>query len=348
MGRSRTRAIPIRWALIAAACAAGCGGAASAGPSATTAAAQDERPLDWALLLPIETEGVVRLDLARMRRSPHNAALEPVLEEMLGDFADPGMRQGLADLIARTDVVLIALMPEAPDREDEVMVLAHGDYAPDEIERLNAAAGDTESSRAIDVRGQRVWIGVDPEDTTAVAQLRPDTLAMTSDRDRMDRLIARTTMASNTPRWPPSLRPLIEASQLEGATFGLALANRRFGPDGLEAMEISLAGTADADGPLDVQVIVEMGDPVMANAGAMFIEGMIRELAQSASGEAFALGSLARLARIQAEGTRIRGSIHADEMEARQLVPGLMGLLRDGMRDEVGDPDVISPLPTPL
>ncbi len=325
---------------------AGCG-AAAAPPAATTAAREPEPPLDWALLLPIETEGLVRLDLARMRRSSHRDALAPLVGELLGDAQDGDLRAGLASLVDRTDLVVVALLPdEREGDEDEVLVLARGDYAPDEIERLEAVSGG--GSRTLELRGQRVWVGSDPEDTTALAQLRPDTLALTATPAQMERLIARTSMAGGAPRWPPSVRALVEATRLEQATFGVAFANRRMGPDDGEPLDISLAGTADADGPLDVEVLVEVGDATLAAAGAIFLEAMIGEIAQSAEGESFALGSLARLARVEASGTRIRGSIHADEAEARQLVPGLMGLLRDGLRGDLEEPDVISPLPTPL
>lgn len=325
---------------------AGCGAAASP-PSAAPEAPAAARPLDWALLLPIETEGLVRLDLARMRRSSHRDALSPLVDELLSDTEDGGLRARLASLIDRTDLVLVALLPsESEDAEDEALVLARGEYAPDEIERLEAASGG--GSRALELRGQRVWVGGDPEDTTALAQLRPDTLALTASPAQMERLIARTSMAGGAPRWPPSVRALVEATRLEQATFGVAFANRRMGPDESEPLDISLAGIANADGPLDVEVLVEVGDATLAAAGAIFLEAMIGEIARSAEGESFALGGLARLARVEASGTRIRGSIHADEAEARQLVPGLMGLLRDGLRGDLEEPDLISPLPTPL
>ncbi len=76
-------------------------------------------------------------------------------------------------------------------------------------------------------------------------------------------------------------------------------------------------------------------------------EAMVQELAASAVGESFALGELAQLTRFEANGTRIRGSIHAEARSAQQLVPGLMGLLRDGFEEEA-PPAIASPLPTPL
>lgn len=337
-----------RIAIVVALFALGCGSAGASGPSSRTARTVGEPPLDWAMLLPIETDGVVRLDLARMRRSPHRESLQPVFDQLLSGVADPAMQEGLAGLIERTDLVLVAFVPAGPDEEDEILILARGGYAPDEIERLNAATSDGQGSRAIEVRGRRVWIGADPEDPTAMAQLRPDTLALTADSERMERLIARIGMPAGTPRWPPSLRALIEATRLEEATFGLALANRSMGEEMGEPMTMSLAGTADADGPLDLEVLIELGDPGLAAAGAVFFEAMIRELAGAAGGESFALGSLARMARIEASGTRVRGSIHADRTEAQQLVPGLMGLLRDGLSEEEAEPDILSPMPTPL
>lgn len=316
--------------------ALGCGGSAPSPRSAADA----EPALDWALLLPIETDGLVRVDLARMRRSPHRASVQPVFDELLIEIAEPAMREGFAGLLARTDVVLVGLIPPDLGMEDEVLVLARGRYRPDELARLERGG------RAITVDGRRVVLGPEGRSGAALAQLRGDTLAMTATLDRMERLIARTRMPAGSPRWPPSLRALVEASRLEAATIGLALANRGVGGEEGDIMAMTLAGTADVDGPLDVQLFVELGDPTLAAVATVFFEAMVDELSSSAVGESFALGELAELTTIEANGTRIRGSIHAEARAAQQLVPGLMGLLRDGFEEE--QPAIVSPLPTPI
>lgn len=315
----------------------GCGASAPDPRSAR----EREGALDWALLLPIETDGLVRVDLARVRRSPHRASVEPVFDDFLVEMAEPAMRQGFAELLTRTDVILVGLIPPATGVEDEVLILARGTYRPDELASLPG------EGRTVTVEGHPVRIGRQGAQRTALVQLRPDTLAMTATIDRMEGLIARTRMASGPPRWPPSLRRLVAASRLEQATFGLALANRGVGgaQEG-DIMAMTLAGTADVDGPLDVELLVELGDPALAAVATVFFEAMVHELSSSAVGESFALGGLAELTRIEANGTRVSGSIHAEPAAAQQLVPGLMGLLRDGFEEE--PPALVSPLPTPI
>lgn len=325
----------MRILLVLALFALGCGASAPSPQSAADA----EPALDWALLLPIETDGLVRVDLARVRRSPHRASVQPVFDDLLIGMAQPAMREALGELLARTDVILVGLMPPELGIEDEALILARGSYRPDEVARMRRAAS------SVDVDGHRVWVG--EEDGSAFAQLRGDTVAMTASLDRMERLIARTQMRSGPPRWPPALRALVEASDLERATIGLALANRGVAPEEGDIMAMTLAGTADVDGPLDVQLFVELGDPTLAAVATVFFEAMVQELAASAVGESFALGELAQLTRFEANGTRIRGSIHAEARSAQQLVPGLMGLLRDGFEEEA-PPAIASPLPTPL
>ena len=314
----------------------GCGASAPDPRSA----AQGEAALDWALLLPIETDGLVRVDLARVRRSPHRASVQPVFDDFLVEMAQPAMRQGFADLLSRTDVILVGLIPPASGVEDEVLILARGSYRPDELASLPGGG------RTVTVGGHPVRIEREGGQQTALVQLRPDMLAMTATIDRMEGLIARTRMAAGPPRWPPSLRRLVEASGLEQATFGLALANRGVGGEEGDMMAMTLAGTANVDGPLDVELLVELGDPALAAVATVFFEAMVHELSSSSVGESFALGELADLTHIEANGTRVRGSIHAEPVAAQQLVPGLMGLLRDGFEEE--PPALVSPLPTPI
>lgn len=313
--------------------ALGCGAA-----TPTSRVESADPALDWALLLPVETDGLVRVDLARVRRSPHRSSVQPVFDELLMEVAQPSMRDGLGGLLDRTDVVLLGLIPPATGMGDEVIVLARGKYRPDEVSHM--AAGE----RAALVAGHQVWVQRD--DGVALAQLRPDTIAMTANFDRMQRLIARTRMPPGPPRWPPALRALVEAADLERSTIGIALANRGVAPEG-ELMAMTMAGTADMDGALDIELFVELGDPTLAALATVFFEALLQELAASTEGEAFALGELAELTRFETVGTRIRGSIHAEPRRAEQLVPGLMGFLRDGF-DEPEVPTLASPLaPTP-
>ncbi len=289
------------------------------------------------MLLPIETEGLVRIDLSRMRQSPHRAVLQPVLDDLLSGVEDGGMRQGFASLLTRTNVVMIALLPSSGDAEGEIMILANGSYDPDEIARLDASGSSADAGAVIERDGHRVWVGRDPDDRTAIVQLRPDTLALTGSMDQMELLLARTRMRGSSPRWPPSLRALVEATNLEQATFGLALANRSLGDeDEEEPLTMSLAGCADVDGPLDIEVLVEVGEPALAQMAAALVASMLEEMARSANAEAFALRRLAQLARIETSGSRILGSIHADRAAADELVPSLMGMLRQELS---GDPD---------
>lgn len=323
--------------LLLAAFALACG----SGPGARTAA--DTGPtLDWALLLPIETDGLVRVDLERMRRSPHRASVQPVFHGFVEQlvFPEPNTSDGALDaLLARTDVLMIGLLPRGVDAEDEVLVLARGRYRPNELESLEG------SGNPRDVDGHRVWVQDDEEGGRAISRLREDTFAMTASFERMDRLIARTRMASS-PRWPPALRGLVASSGFEDATVGVALSNRGIGAAEGDLTSMSLAAVADVDGPLDVELMMELGDADLAMAATMLLDALVQELARSAVGEAFALAELAELTRIEASGTRVVGSIHAAPRSAEQLVPGLMGLLRDGFQEEA--PTLASPLPTPI
>ncbi|HEY8432403.1 MAG TPA: hypothetical protein VIL20_28725, partial [Sandaracinaceae bacterium] len=184
------RELPVRAVALALVFAAGCGPAAAVAPGAASAPrSEGAAQLDWALLLPIETDGLVRIDLARVRRSPHRDSLAPVVEELFADVTDPGIRDRLAAVLERTELVLVALIPTGAEDDDELLILARGAYAADELERL--LTGDS-TVRAIEVRGRRVWIPTDPEDATAAVQLGPDTLAITASHEGMERLIART------------------------------------------------------------------------------------------------------------------------------------------------------------
>ncbi len=325
--------------------ALGCGTSPETGePAAPTTAGSERPPLDWALLLPIETEGLFQIDLARMRRSPYRDSFEPVLNELVGEVTEAPMQNALHGLMERTNLVLIAMVPSEP--EDEIVMLTRGRYRPDELAQLDAAAPE-HHSRVVDVLGHQVWVGED-DNPTAMTQLRPNTLALTGSVDRLERLIARTRMAPATRRWPSGLRDVVEATNLEDSTFGLALAHRRIGGERGRPVEMTLAGTADADGPLDISVVVELGNPTLAAATTMFFEGLVRELSERGGGESFALGQLADLAHIEAVGSRVQGSVHAPPDTAAQLVPGLMGLLRDSLVEPEQTPNVISPMPTPL
>lgn len=321
---------------------AGCASSANGAGAAT--AGGEALPLDWALLLPIETEGLVQIDLARMRRSPYHGSFQPIVQQLVGEATDAGLSRGIASLVDRTDLVMIALVPA--EQDDELVILARGRYRPDEVAQLEGAAAPEDRADVVDVSGHRVWVGRG-DDAIAVSQLQPSTVALTATLDRMQRLIARTRMAPTTRRWPPALRDLVEATNLENATLGIALAHRRLGVENGVPVEMSLAGTADADGPLDVTVLVELGDPTLAAATTVFFQGLIGELAQT-SGESFGLGQLADLARFEAVGSRVHGAVHAEPDTAAQLVPGLLGLVRDGFVGPEEVPDVISPMPTPL
>lgn len=321
----------------------GCGAEHAAGPASS--AGGEATPLDWALLLPLETDGLVQIDLARVRRSPYRDSLQPVFDALLGELAEPGMQRGFTSLLERTDLILVALVPSGGD-EDDLLILSRGRYEPDEVEKLEASTGAR--AQTVDVAGHRVWVGRNVADSTAIAQLRPNTLALTADLDAMQHLIARTRMAPTTRRWPPALRELLDETGLENATFGVALAHRSVGTEHGEPVEMSLAGTADADGPFDLTLLVELGDPTLAAAATVFFQTLVQEMAQSARGESFALRGLAQLTRIETVGSRVHGTIHADQATAAQLVPGLMGLVRDALEEQPEAPSIISPLPTPI
>ncbi|HJL15633.1 MAG TPA: hypothetical protein RMH99_08260, partial [Sandaracinaceae bacterium LLY-WYZ-13_1] len=289
-----------------------------------------EAPLDWATLIPIETEGIVRIDLARLRRSPHHDALMPAFEGMSEELGDPGLREHFDSLIQRTEVVLLAMLPELPGREREMVVLARGDYRPDEIERLNAVSEAPEASVPVEVRGHEVWVDRDPAEPIALAQIRPGTLALTSSLERMDRLLARTRMEASGPRWPPAIRGLVEDATLGEATLAIAMSRRSLGDDGPAGLSMALAGRADLDGPLDVEVRLEFESPAMATAAAVIFEGLIERMARAPVGTGVALRQLVSLARIEARGTQVVGSLHADAATAEDLVPALVQLLSDG------------------
>jgi hypothetical protein len=328
----------------------GCGG----DPEATTraeATAGDEveaqRPLDWAVLVPIETQGLIRVDLARLRRSPHHESIAPLFASMAGELGDRGLQESFASLLDRTDVVLLAMLPDVPGQDREVVVLARGDYRADEVEQLNAASEAPEASRPVEVRGQEVWVDRSGDDPIAFAQIRPGTLALTSSLERMDRLLARTRMEAGGPRWPPAVRELVEGASLDQATLSLVMAREGIG-EGPEGLSMSVAGRADVDGPLDVEVRLDFDSPAMATAAAVIFEGMVQQLAQAPQSPSLALRQLASLARIEARGTQVVGSLHADEATAAQLVPALVELLADGEEEGDGAPPNTPRAPAPL
>lgn len=325
---------------------ASCGGPPSAAPSTLPARPADvasARTLDWSILLPLETEGILRLDLARLRRSPYQAALDPHLRQAIAAVGDAPMQATLTELLERTDVVLLAMLPADEREPDAIVALARGDYRPDEIERLEASATES-TSHAVTVRGERVWVERGAEATSvAVAQLRPDTLALTSSLERMDRLIARMAMQDPGPRWPPSVRALVAEGELEAATVAVALGARRFGAE--SGMPMAFAGRADLDGPLDVEVRVTVPDPSMASAVAMMFQAMLQGMANGAEATP-ALAQLDRLAEIRAQDDQVVGTLRADLETARQLVPALLdAILAPGAE---GDREVAPPAPPPI
>ncbi len=169
--------------------ALGCGASAPSPQSAADA----EPALDWALLLPIETDGLGRVDLARVRRSPHRASVQPVFDDLLIGMAQPAMREALGELLARTDVILVGLMPPELGIEDEALILARGSYRPDEVARMRRAAS------SVDVDGHRVWVG--EEDGSAFAQLRGDTVAFARSSRHPTWSARRSASPSRTVAW---------------------------------------------------------------------------------------------------------------------------------------------------
>ncbi len=311
---------------------AGCGAAT---PRAETT--RGPAPLDFAMLLPIETDSLLRVDLARIRRSPHHEAMLPVVSAMVAGAVSPALRPSLASILERTDEVLVALMPGTSAAQGEdVMVLARGRYERDELNRLDAGA------RALDpgwlerrsVDGHLMRIETDGEQTTAAALLRPDTMVATDQVERLERLIARTRMPARAPRWPPALRTLMRDAGLERTALGVVMADRAMGSPVGEPMAMSLVGTADVDDALELELLIELHDPGLAAAAAVLFSAVVHEVGQTTEPDAFALQQLARLARFETEGTRVRGTVRAEPPVADQLVPGLMGVLRVWILDE--------------
>jgi hypothetical protein len=331
----------------------GCGGSRDA---TRTAARPPEPELDWAMLLPIETDAIIRVDLARIRRSPHRDSMLPVVEGMIGNAVSPGLQPRLGALLERTDEVLIALMPsEPPEMDEDVLVLARGRYGRDVLAQLQPTGATPSHLERRTIDGHEVHVetdgplaGMGDERERALVQLRSDTVVVTDRTGRIEDLIARTRMRSDTPRWPPSLRELVQATGLERATLGLAVANRDLAePMPGEPVPMSMAGIANADAAFDLELLVELHDPGLAAATAVLFDTIVHELGSSAEEHAFALRQLARSMRFETQGTRVHGTAHADATEAAQLVPGLMGLLRDGMLDGAMPP-LGQELPTPV
>jgi hypothetical protein len=315
----------MRWlsiALLAAACGA---------PRAPIAALPTEGPgaartLDWAMLLPIDTVGIMRVDLARVRRSPHRSAIQPRLGEILVAVEDPSIGAEFADLLDRTEVALVGMVPPADPSatSDDVLVFLRGDYREDEIDRLGLR------TPAIELEGYRVRRA--PSGGLAIVALRPDTLLVTASIEQLGRVLARTRMENAGVRWPPAIRPLVDAVDLEHSTFGVAIANGNLEDGaGEDALQMSLAGRADFDGPLDIEVLFELGDPAIAATAAMIFHAMLLEVARAAPGGAEGLRRLAQLARIEPSGSRVSGTVHADRATASALVPSLLALLTDGI-----------------
>lgn len=317
-----------------------CGAAAPPAPVAppAPAAVEAQAVLDWATLLPIDTLGFLRIDLARLRRSSHRAALESLFDGLLEDIDDGALRQRLESVLERTELMLIAMVPSG--EESEALLFARGAYHPDELERLDEHS--PERSVPIDVGGQRVWISGEADDTSAMSLLSPDTLVFAGTRGHMEGVIARTRMASGSPRWPQSVRGLVEELDLEQATIGLAMARQDLaGGEGENALFASVVGRADLDGPLSIDVSVELDDPLTAMMMATVLDGMVQAAGRSAG--SMELRHLAELARIEAIGTRVSAALHADEETTGRMVPALIQLLRDEAPAGALSPGPLSP-----
>jgi hypothetical protein len=301
-------------------------GCASLGGSPPPSSQRALPDYDWALLLPLEADGLVRLDLARLRRSPHRAAIEPLLAHLLGELADPSLEPAFSFLLERTDVALVALSPKVEGQRRELVLLARGAYAEDELDRMERPEG----ARAARVEGIRVWVGAMPGEPTAIARLRPDVVAMTGSLESMRALVARTRMTPSSPRWPPALRPLVEGTGLEQATIGVAFANRSLG-DGESGLHMSVAGSADLDAALDLELMAELDDPALAQLGAAIFVALIEAVARSGMQTAPGARHIADLVRIETTGTRVRGTLHAERDEVYRLLPAILAMVTEDL-----------------
>jgi hypothetical protein len=102
---------------------------------------------------------------------------------------------------------------------------------------------------------------------------------------------------------------------------------------------VSIAGRADLDGPLSLDVTAELDDPSTAAMVAVIVEGMVRALGRS--DESLALRHLAELARIEASGTRVRASLRADSETTGRVIPALLEVFRETVSS--GDDSLLAP-----
>lgn len=337
---------------------ASCGGAPEQTSTPTTAGSEEpdsSARLDWALLLPIDTEGIFRLDLARLRRSAHYPLLRPLLDaafEGLADLDDPNQVRILSSLVDRTDVILIGMLPEHEEGDDaDVVVLLRGDYIANQIPQIMADLGEQDRSVEREIRGHTVWVGTRDSDPVTVAQPQRDTLVLTPDPESMESLLARMSMRSTSPRWPPAVRGQVESARLEEATVALVMASHRLGLDPGGGLGLSLAGRADLDGPLDLEVHIRVADPEAAGAVATMleamIEGMTGALAQSPDAGASAIARLIRGARVQRAEGEVIASTHLDRAEADAVLPEIADYLRREMADDAPAEAAPTPAPAP-
>lgn len=287
-------------------------------PAAPVAEAQ--APLDWAMLLPIDTNAVIRVDLARIRRSPYGDLLEAFVTRALDELRDEALRPAFEALFDRTDVVLAALGPSGEHGDGSFILFARGAYRPDELERLWASS--PESPLLIEADELRVWSTESSDLAGAMTLLREDTLLLTDSVPRIHGVIARTRMASGAPRWPHPVRELAEDLDIEDATIGVLVGDQLPEDDG---PPLSLGGRADVDGPLDVDVRVSLQhEDVSATMLAATTGELLQAFTRRADGAPTALTELANIAEIEAHGSGVRVRIRADRETAGRLVPAFV------------------------
>ncbi|MCC6876862.1 MAG: hypothetical protein IT378_21335 [Sandaracinaceae bacterium] len=276
---------------------------------------------DWALLLPLDTQAILRVDLARIRASRHRAALATLLVPLVQSVRQDASAERITELVDRTDTLLLAMVPDERGEDDALIFVAGGVT----LEELAGAAYGSEARRER-IDGHDAFVG---PDGACAARLAPEQLVMASSVSMLRATLARTRMRSTGARWPRPLRAAAAQADVEGATFGAIVGSIPL--DEMAPGGGSIAGAlgADLDDALELRASLHAPDEQTAALFAMGVEMLLGTIGS----EGPALRALVDAARVRVDGSTVRVEATLDAERTQEILPALIDAVRAALAE---------------